>query len=603
MIILVLNCGSSSLKAAVHDTHADQRLLDVRVERLGPAAELRVGDAAPAPVVALDHPAAFALVLGALRDAGLEGRIAAVGHRIAHGADRFVQPTRIDEAVIAAIAAITPLAPLHNPAALAGVAAAQAALPGVAHVAVFDTAFHSTLPRRAREYALPRELRQRLRLRRYGFHGASHAFVAAEAARYLGTPLEHLRLVTCHLGSGCSVTAVEFGRSVDTSLGMTPLEGIPMATRPGDIDPGIVIHILEQTGMPAAELKAMLNQESGMKGLAGVGDMREVEQRAAAGDDDARLALSVFAYRVRKYIGAYAAAMGGLDAVVFTGGIGERSALARHRIAQRLDFLGAPLDEDRNRDAVVDATRRIVEISEPQARVRLLVAATDEELEIARDVARLLGGERQVGDGLTVPIAISARHVHLTRASVTALFGPGSTLTPHKEVNQPGQYAAAETVTLVGPKGRIPGVRIVGPLRSQDQVEISRSDEFVLGVDAPVRESGDLDNTPGIRIEGPAGAITLKKGVICAWRHVHMTPADAERLGVGSGDVVDVRVDSAGRDLTFGDVLVRVRDDYRLEMHVDTDEGNAAGLKSGDSGVFAPTGESVRLLGRKLRPK
>ncbi|MCC7200664.1 MAG: acetate/propionate family kinase, partial [Gammaproteobacteria bacterium] len=520
MIILVLNCGSSSLKAAVIDTQSSRRLCDLRVERIGPSAELRVDGVLRPGAVAADPAAAVGLVLEALRGAGLERGIAAIGHRVAHGGDRFVQPTRVDAELVEAIAGLTPLAPLHNPAALAGIAAAQAAWPALPHVAVFDTAFHATLPRRAREYALPRDLRERLSLRRYGFHGSSHAFVAAEAARHFGVPLESLRLVTCHLGSGCSVAAVEFGRSVDTSLGMTPLSGVPMATRPGDLDPGMLLYILEQTGMAVSELGRLLNRESGLKGLAGTPDMREIEERAARGDDDARLAIAVFAYQVRKYIGAYAAAMGGLDAVVFTGGIGENSALVRHRIAQRLDFLGAPLDEDLNRDARVGNGRRVAEVSEPHARVRLLVVATDEELQIARDAARLLGGERELSGGLAVPISISARHVHLTQASVEALFGPGATLASHRAVTQPGQFAAKQTVSLVGPKGRLDGVRIVGPARAHDQVEVSRTDEFLLGVDAPVRESGDIEHTPGIRIEGPAGAITLRKGVICAWRHV-----------------------------------------------------------------------------------
>jgi acetate kinase len=207
-----------------------------------------------------------------------------------------------------------------------------------------------------------------------------------------------------------------------------------------------------------------------------------------------------------------------------------------------------------------------------------------------------VAGGYDVSTQLTIPIAISARHVHLTPASVEALFGPGHTLTPLKPISQPGQYAAKETVTLVGPRGRIQNVRVLGPPRVADQVEISRTDEFALGIDAPVRESGDVENTPGLRLEGPAGAVTLKKGVICALRHIHMRPAEAAAFGVTNGDRVDVRVDSDGRDLVFGDVLIRVRDDFVLEMHVDTDEGNAAGLDPGMTGAL-DRGELERTAG------
>jgi acetate kinase len=238
----------------------------------------------------------------------------------------------------------------------------------------------------------------------------------------------------------------------------------------------------------------------------------------------------------------------------------------------------------------------VCDISEPHARCRLLVVATDEEQAIATAARKLVAGGYDVSTQLTIPIAISARHVHLTPASVEALFGPGHALTPLKPISQPGQYAAKETVTLVGPRGRIANVRVLGPPRVADQVEISRTDEFALGIDAPVRESGDIENTPGLRIEGPAGAITLRKGVICALRHIHMRPAEAAAFGVTNGDRVDVRVESDGRDLVFGDVLVRVRDDFVLEMHVDTDEGNAAGLDPGMSGALE-RGELERTTG------
>jgi len=596
--VLVLNCGSSSLKAAVIDADG-RRLLDLTLSGLTAAPRLRTG-AAERPLTPAEAADPLATTLDALAaDGALAGGLAAIGHRVAHGGERFDGPVLVDAGVEAAIEALVPLSPLHNPAALAGMRAARRRWPAVPQVAVFDTAFHTTLPRRAREYALPRALSRQLGLRRYGFHGTSHAFVAQIAARALGEPLERLRLVTCHLGSGASVTAVEFGRSIDTSMGMTPLEGLVMATRPGDLDPGIVLLLL-RSGRSVAEVDRLLNQESGLLGLTGSADMREVERRAAAGEDDARLGLLVYAHRVRQYVGAYAAVMGGVDAVVFTGGVGENSALIRHRVAQRLEFLGAILDEDRNRDAHVSHEARVAEISASHARCRLLVVATDEALAIATAARRLLAGGYEVTAARGIPIAISARHVHLTPASITALFGAGATLTPLKPISQPGQYAAAQTVTLVGPKGRIEHVRVLGPARAADQVEISRTDEFTLGVDAPVRESGDIEHTPGIRLEGPAGAVRLQKGVICARRHIHMTPVDAIEFGVEDGDRVDVRIASAGRELVFGDVLIRVRADYRLEMHVDTDEGNAAGLTAGANGALeAAPGGSAQLLRRR----
>lgn len=596
-LVLVVNCGSSSVKAALLDAH-ERHVLDLQLADIGRAPRLRVADT-EREVAAADPAAAVQLLLAAIEARPeLRGRIAAVGHRVAHGGERFVLPTLVDASVEAAIEALVPLAPLHNPAALAGIRAARARWPEIAHVAVFDTAFHATLPRRAREYALPRALAERLGIRRYGFHGTSHAFVARTAARWLGTPLERLRLVTCHLGSGASVAAIEFGRSIDTSMGLTPLEGLVMATRPGDLDAGALL-AMARAGMTIDEIDRVLNRESGLVGLAGTPDMREVESRAADGDDASRLALLIYAHRVRKYVGAYAAVMGGVDAIVFTGGVGQNSALMRHRIAQRLEFLGAVLDEDANRDASVSHASRVAEISERHARCPLLVVATDEELAIAGDARRLASGGHDVRGELRIPIAVSARHVHLTQESVEALFGAGHVLEVQKAISQPGQYAAKETVDLVGPKGRIGHVRVLGPPRKNDQVEISRTDEFTLGIDAPVRESGDIDNTPGIRIEGPKGAVTLRRGVICALRHIHMTAADAAAFGVHGGDRVDVHVDTDGRDLTFGDVLVRVHEDYRLEMHVDTDEANAAGIGPGDLGVLEPAGGHARLLRRR----
>jgi acetate kinase len=349
-------------------------------------------------------------------------------------------------------------------------------------------------------------------------------------------------------------------------------------------------------------MDALLNRSSGLAGLSGAGnDMRDIERRAADGDEACRLAIHVFTHRVRKYIGAYAAVMGGVDAIVFTAGIGQNSALIRQRVAQRLDFLGARLDDDANRDASVDTTHRTASISAPGSRCDLLVVATDEELEIARATAAMVDESDTVEHELTIPIAISARHIHLTEEAVTALFGEGHALTPYRPLSQPGQFAAEEKLTVVGPKRSIENVRVLGPTRRACQVEISRTDEFFLGVDAPVRNSGDVKNSPGVTLVGPAGQLTLREGLICARRHIHMTPEDAERFGVADKDVVEVEIDSGGRDLVFRDVLVRVKSSYALEMHVDTDEANAAELTPGITGALAATTGRARLTRRKTR--
>ena len=576
MKILVLNGGSSSLKVDVlspDGTRHDSR----KVERLG-------GDRT--------HAAALAEVLPEI-----EGPISAVGHRVVHGGRTFTRPTRLDAEVVATLEDLSTLAPLHNPANVAGIRAAMELLPDVPHVAVFDTAFHRTLPRRAREYALPAE--QRRTIHRYGFHGTSHQYVAEAAARYLETPLQELRLITCHLGNGASVCAVEYGRSVETSMGMTPLEGLVMGTRSGDIDPGVVLQLARELGIDATD--TLLNKQSGLAGLSSVGnDMRDIEERAAAGNEACRLALHVFAHRLRKYIGAYAAVMGGVDAVVFTGGIGENSALIRHRACQRLEFLGARLSEDRNRDASLTREAPIAELNTPRSRVQILAIHTDEALQIARETAAVAQGAQEVPQRKGIPIGISARHIHLTQEAVEILFGKGHTLTPYRPLSQPGQFACEEKCTVVGPKREIENVRVLGPVRPGCQVEISRTDEFFLGVDAPVRASGKIKNSAPITLRGPAGTLTLKEGLICAWRHIHMTPEDADHYGVKDKDVVEVAVHSPeGRDLIFGDVLVRVKSSYALEMHIDTDEANAAGISSGhEARMIAPT-EATAVLRKK----
>ena len=353
-----------------------------------------------------------------------------------------------------------------------------------------------------------------------------------------------------------------------------------MGTRGGDVDPGVLLLLLD-SGYDAHDLSEMLNHRSGLSGLCGTNDLRTIEQRAEEGDEDCRRAIAIYAHRVRKYIGAYAAVMGGVDAIVFTGGIGENSALMRHRILQRFDFLGARLDEDRNRDARLDARSSILEIGEAGMRTRVFVVSANEELEMAVQAEALMA-TREPPESLRIPVVISARHAHLTQATLEKLFGPGHELQKRGELSQHGQFAAVETITLIGPRGRLEKVRLMGPPRNEDQIEISRSDEFALGIDAPVRVSGDLRNTPGITLEGPAGRVTIASGVICARRHIHMNNDDAQRLGLRDHDSVAVKVDSDGRDLLFADVTVRVDPSFSLRLHLDTDEANAAGLEQGD---------------------
>lgn len=378
--VLVVNAGSSSLK--VKELPAGHALV---IERLGHAATAR-SERGAVDAPELHHQAeALGFALEHLRQRQGHRQPDAVGHRVVHGGTRYRHPTLIDDEVEQKIAAMSGLAPLHNPANLEAIRAARQLLPAAVHVAVFDTAFHADLPPHAYVYGLPLTYARDRSLRRYGFHGPSHDYVTREAARVLGKSRESLKMVSLHLGNGASGTAVEHGVSVDTSMGFTPLEGLLMGTRSGDIDPGLLLHLLHG-GMSVDELDQLLNRGSGLAGMSGVSnDMRDVRAAAAAGNGDARLALDLFAYRVRKLIGAYAAAMGGLDAVVFTGGIGENDVLTRAEALSGLGFLGIVLDHEAN-----EASRQVV--SAPRSEVWVLVIKTDEERAIAaqaRDVAGL----------------------------------------------------------------------------------------------------------------------------------------------------------------------------------------------------------------------
>jgi acetate kinase len=372
MPIFALNCGSSSIKSAIVDSASRRRLFDIHVENAD----------------ASGFSAAVAQVLQELRSrSGEHGEPDAFAHRIVHGGDRFVRPTQIDDKVLAEIEQLSHLAPLHNPPALAAVRQARKEYPRTPHIAIFDTAFHATLPRHAREYALPQELSQRFGIRRYGFHGISHAHVMESVAAHCNVASDKLRIISCHLGNGASAAAIEHGRSVDTSMGMTPLEGLVMGTRAGDLDPGLLLHLLHSGAVDAKQLDTLLNKNSGMQGLTGTHDMREIERRATSGDEQCRAAIAIYAHRVRKYIGAYAAVMGGVDAIAFTGGVGENSAAIRRACLERLEFLGAELDDGRNRNARPDAATGRCAISRADSRTRLLVVRADEEVEMAIEAA------------------------------------------------------------------------------------------------------------------------------------------------------------------------------------------------------------------------
>ncbi|NLG26093.1 MAG: acetate kinase [Clostridiales bacterium] len=396
MKILIINAGSSSLKYQLTDMADESVPAKGNVERIGiDGSNLVHRYAGKRHNVAMplkDHVEAMRLVLSTLTDEKVGvirsmDEIGAVGHRVVHGGDRFNQSVLIDEEVIAAIAENIALAPLHNPANLMGINACRAVMPNTPMVAVFDTAFHQTMPPRAYLYGLPIDYYRRLKVRRYGFHGTSHGYVSRRTARLLGRPAEQLKIVVCHLGNGSSITAVDGGRSVDTSMGMTPLEGVIMGTRSGSIDPSIIEQIMVRDQVPAEQVMTILNKKSGLLGLSGrSSDMRDVLNAAEAGDGQCEMALDVWAYGIRKYIGAYAAAMGGLDAVVFTAGIGENNPGLRAQILEGLSFLGIEIDRAANAAATGEAN-----VTSPGGRVQVLVVPTDEERAIARDTLALVG--------------------------------------------------------------------------------------------------------------------------------------------------------------------------------------------------------------------
>jgi acetate kinase len=395
-LVLVLNSGSSSVKFALVLPRSGERLMEGIGERLGtPEALLRIqrfpAAAVEERIPGGTHRAVVARVLDQLTEAGHVGTdLLGAGHRVVHGGERFTSSVRVDDTVIAAVRLFSHLAPLHNPANLAGIEAVRDLLPDLPQVAVFDTAFHQTMPPHAYRYAVPEEWYTRHGVRRYGFHGISHRFVSEQAAAMLDRPLGELRLVTAHLGNGCSATAVRDGVSVDTTMGLTPLDGLVMGTRSGDVDPGLLSYLAGRTGMNVDELTRALNVDSGLQGLSGTSnDMRTVAGAAADGDQRAQLALDVFVHRLSKAIAGLVVGLQRLDALVFTGGIGENSAVVRSLVLSRLGFLGLAEDAQANAGHGRETGGRI----SPAGRVLALVVPTDEELLIARDTARVIAGD------------------------------------------------------------------------------------------------------------------------------------------------------------------------------------------------------------------
>ena len=399
MKVLVINAGSSSLKYQLIDVDTKDVIAKGLVDRIGISdsnviykpAMGKTGFAVVRDVK--DHTEAIRLVIDAMLDP-VNGviksmdEIDAVGHRVVHGGEKFTAPVLINDAVMETIETLTDLAPLHNPANMMGIRACREIMPNAPMVAVFDTAFHQTMPAEAYIYALPYEAYTDNMVRRYGFHGTSHNYVSKVAVELLGKPAEETKIVTCHLGNGSSIAAVKGGKCIDTSMGLTPLEGVPMGTRCGDIDPAIVVYLMKKLNLNVNEMDAYLNKKSGVLGISGVSsDMRDIEAAAKQGNERAELALATLAYKVKKYIGAYVAAMDGVDAIVFTAGVGENAANIRERIISGLGYLGVVPDYELNSNC---PRGQNVEISKPESSVKVFVIPTDEEMMIATQTAELV---------------------------------------------------------------------------------------------------------------------------------------------------------------------------------------------------------------------
>lgn len=595
---LVVQCTEGLLRYNFYDVEHEIYNREGRIEGLGAAEATHIDmglrektESRIDPVL----PGALRVVLESLTEPhgslGSPDGLSLVVHRITFGGERFTEPVLVDDEVATELREVAQAAPWETARAAETLELLREMLPDADHVAVFDTAFHQSLPPHAFLYALPYELYREEGLRRYGADGLAHHQAMLLAATHLGRLPEDLRLVTCDLSVRTSLCAISQGRAVDCTAGVSGLGGVPGPTTPGDLDPGILLR-LQREGRDLKAVERLLTEGSGLNSLAGLeGGLTELALAAEGGHARATLALEIWAHQVKKHIGAYFAAMGGLDALVFTG-IHAGVASLRRAVCAGLVGLGIDLDERANQGSEPSADG-ITELSGTWSRTQVLLVPTDTQRMAASEALKALGRSSLARAFATrrhpIPISISAHHLHLSQEDVEALYGEGHGLTVRLALSQPGQSACEEQVTLVGPRGAVERVRVLGPVRRETQVEISRTDEFKLGIDAPVRASGDTDGSPGLRLEGTAGSLELSQGVICAARHVHMSPEDALRFGVRDKDMITVCVEGE-RPVSFRDVLVRVHPDFRLDMHVDTDEGNAAELDRGAVGYV----ESVK---------
>ncbi len=397
MKILVINCGSSSVKYQLIDIEKEQALAKGTVSRIGMSASVLTHKPFDRPEIKvsgeiLDHIVAVEYVIsillsknhGVIKD---KSEISAVGHRVVHGGEKFTDSVLITPELMSELRNLIELAPLHNPHNIRGINACMKTLEGIPQVAVFDTAFHYKMPAHAYIYGIPYVMYKRYSIRRYGFHGTSHKYVAERASIMLGKPLEELKLITCHLGNGASITAIDKGISVDTSMGFTPLEGLIMGTRSGDLDPAIILHIMAREELSLHEANTLMNKHSGLSGISGISsDMREIEESALEGNSNSKLAFDIFCYRLKKYIASYIGIMNGLDALVFTAGVGENSVAVRKQTCENFDFFGIGIDENKNEQAKAIE----FDISSDNAKIKTLVIPTNEELVIARDTKRLI---------------------------------------------------------------------------------------------------------------------------------------------------------------------------------------------------------------------
>ncbi|PWL62524.1 MAG: acetate kinase [Bacteroidales bacterium] len=401
MNILVLNCGSSSVKYKLIDVDSKKTLAEGGVEKVGlPGSFLKFklpdGEKKTIEMPIPDHKKAINDILNILTDPTYGciksfDEINAVGHRVVHGGEKFNKSVKIDDEVIAKIKECYDVAPLHNPANMTGIEAITELMPGVPQVAVFDTAFHQTMPKEAYMYALPYELYEKYAIRRYGFHGTSHRYVSRRACDFLGLPYDKQRVITCHIGNGGSITAVLDGKSVDTSMGLTPVEGLMMGTRVGDVDPGALTFIMDKEHLTTKELSDLINKKSGVAGISGISsDMRDIDAAIEKGDERAKLALDMYIYRIIKYVGAFAAVLNGVDVIVFTGGVGENQQILRKRVCDHLTYMGVKIDDEVNFSSRGEEKL----ISAPDSAVKVVVIPTDEELMIARDTEAIVNGRQ-----------------------------------------------------------------------------------------------------------------------------------------------------------------------------------------------------------------